>query len=143
MSCGVTSGGIDDRASAVFPSAIIGVGGDKSSGHGIDRIPIELLAKECDLRSGSYRIVYSSTEVVIKHQGWREMLLKSPSFDNIAAIATDKAHCMSKWYEVLANDNESKQKKYFMTPPSRSFLKFFYVPGDTQCRVSCSYWYPK
>ena len=27
LSCGVTSGGIDDRASAVFPSAIIGVGG--------------------------------------------------------------------------------------------------------------------
>ena len=58
LSRGVTSGGIDDLASAVFPSVIIEVGGDKSSGHdmsGLDRIPIELLAKKCDLRSGSYR----------------------------------------------------------------------------------------
>ena len=44
----------------------IGVGGDKSSGmSGLHCIPIELLAKECDLRSEKYRILFSSPEALI------------------------------------------------------------------------------
>ena len=85
-------------------SAIIGVGEDKSSGmSGLHRIPIELLTKECDLRSEKYRILYSSPEAVIGHLRWREMLLKPPYCNNIAAIVIDEAHCVSKWYEVTSN----------------------------------------
>ena len=86
------------------PSAIIGVGGEKSSGMCQDSTvlhPLELLAKESDLRSGKYRILYSSPQAVIGRQRWREMLLNPPYCDNIAAIAIVEAHCVSKWYMKL------------------------------------------
>ena len=77
--------------------AILAVGTGGSS-YGSERCARELLVKEEDLTSGSYRILYSSPEAVIGNVHWREMLLKPPYSHTVVAVAVDEAHCVSKWY---------------------------------------------
>ena len=71
--------------------AILAVGTGGSS-YGSERCARELLVKEEDLTSVSYRILYSSSEAVIGNVRWREMLLKPPYSHTVVAVAVDEAH---------------------------------------------------
>ena len=64
---------------------------------GSTRVPRELLAKEHNIVSGAYKILYSAPEAIIGVQFWREILLRPCLRNAVAAIAIDEAHCVSKW----------------------------------------------
>ncbi len=58
-----------------------------------------LVATDCDISSGSYKILYSAPEALVGEHGssWTKVLLSPPVCNTLVSIAVDEAHCVYKW----------------------------------------------
>ena len=58
----------------------------------------ELLPMDGDVVAGKLSQLSCAPEAIVGCEKWRELLLRPRLSEWIVAVATDEAHCVSKWW---------------------------------------------